>query len=71
MDSVFYLRFSQLWIWRVLSPRIYCRVVNTKSIYVSEEHFASNFRFEEYAEQETSVKQAASRACDIFVRNVG
>jgi hypothetical protein len=34
------LRFSQQWLWRVLSAGIWCRVVRWKSTDVSEEHIA-------------------------------
>jgi hypothetical protein len=55
------LRFSERWLWRVLSPVIHLRVVRWKSTDVSEEHLASIFRIEVYVKQETSVNSTADR----------
>jgi hypothetical protein len=55
--------------WRVLSS------VRLKSTDVSEEHVASIFRIEEYAEQETSIKAGScfdpEDGGDLFLSNVG
>jgi hypothetical protein len=55
--------------WRVLSSRAQSRVVLSKSTDVPEEHVVSTFVVEEYARQETSMKQEPA-TCFMRRRNV-
>jgi hypothetical protein len=55
------LGFSQRFLWRSLSSGIERRVVNWKSIYVSEVYIASIIRTKEYANKKPKWKQMASR----------
>jgi hypothetical protein len=53
--------FSQRWLWRVFLW--YNSVVRWKSTDVAEEHFASIFEVEQYADQETRTKELLVPHC--------
>lgn len=54
------LRFSQWWLWSVVSSGIYCCVVRWNPRGISEEHAASSFRVEDKKNQETRMSQTDS-----------
>jgi hypothetical protein len=64
------LKFSQRWLWRVLSSGIYRSAVRWKWTDVSEERVPSIFRIKEYVMRETTMKHAVdipeNRACHLL-----